>query len=309
MTTLFPGASVTVYGTAVAAIVEKYLKIPTAPENTSSTVEMTMLMLQGKSHLATNNAPNAGYIMKNAPPWPADANKIYRGLTFGAYESQDQWLVRADSPINSFSDLKGKKGMVDRVGEPAFEDLWPIILETYGVAKKDFTATPDLSIPNQATALKENRTDVIMFYGAAPVPQVVELSQTVPIRLLSHTDAGLKTVLSKLSWVAAPHTIKAGTYKGQDKDVLTLKFFLGVCVRKDVPDDLVYAIAKTLDEHIAELQATHASFKTWTMKDLANSPYGPYHAGAYKYYTEKGLLTQESIDKHKAFLQQIGQDK
>ncbi len=309
LTTLFPGSSITVYGTAVAAIIEKYLKIPCAPENTASTVEMTMLMLQGKSHLATNNSPNAGYIMKNAAPWPADANKVYRGLTFGGYETLNQFLVRADSPIKTFADLKGKKGMVDRQGEPAFADVWPAVLEAYGTDKKDFTATPDLNIGSQATAIKENRTDVIMFYGAPPVPQINELSQTVPIRLLSHTDAGLKTVIGKLPWVASPHTMKAGTYKGQDADVLTLKFFLGVGVRSDVPDDLVYAMAKAIDEHIEELKATHASFKTWTMKDLANSPYGPYHAGAYKYYMEKGYLTQESIDKHKAFLKQVGMDK
>jgi TRAP transporter TAXI family solute receptor len=270
---------------------------------------MTMLMLQGKSQLATNNSPNAGYILKNAAPWPADANKVYRGLTFGGYESQNQWMVRADSPIKTFADLKGKKGMVDRQGEPAFADVWPAVLAAYGVDKKDFTATPDLNIASQATALKENRTDIIMFYGAAPVPNIVELTQSTPVRLVSHTPEGIKKVLSSLPWVANPHTIKAGTYKGQDADAIELKFFLGVGVRSDVPESLVYQMAKAIDEHIDELKATHASFKTWTIQDLANSPYGPYHAGAYKYYTEKGYLTQESIDKHKEFLKQIGMDK
>lgn len=309
LTTLFPGSSITVYGTAVAATIEKHLKIPCAPENTASTMEMTMLMLKGSSQLATNNAPNSAYIMKNAPPWPSNGSKLFRGLTFGCYETLNQWLVRGDSSINSFSDLKGKRIMAARQGEVTFEDVWNAVLEVYGVPKKEATVMPELGIGNQATAIKEGRADVIMFYGAAPVPQIVELQQSVPIRLLSHTDAGLKATLGKFVWTARPHTIKAGTYKDQDKDVLTFKFNLGVGVRSDVPDDMVYAIAKTLDENFEEFKAAHAFFKNWTMKELANYPYAPYHAGAYKYYMEKGYLTKESIDQHNAFLKQIGESK
>ena len=52
----------------------------------------------------------------------------------------------------------------------------------------------------------------------------------------------------------------------------------------------------------------HKAFGEWTIEGLVNKPYCPYHAGAFKYYTEKGLLTDESIAKHKSLLSQIGQE-
>lgn len=306
LTTLFPGSTVTVYGTGIAAIIEKYLKIPTAPENTSSTVEATMLVFQGKSQLATSNAPNCGFAMRNTAPWPADSSKILRAITF-AYETHNHWTVRADSAINTFEDLKGKRVMCKREGEASFEDVWRATLEAYGLSEKTVTIMPELGLGNQTTALKEGRADCIMHYGTAPVPGIVELATTTPVRVISHNAAKLDAVFKKLPWINWPYTIPAGTYKGQDKDALVLAHALGIIIRKDVPDDLVYAIVKAIDEHIADLNAVHPAFKKWTIKDLANNPFAPYHAGAYKYYMEKGYLTPQSIEQNKAMLAVIGE--
>lgn len=307
MTTHFPGASITVYGTALAALLEKQLKIPTAPENTSSTLEATALMLKGDSHLATTASAAAGYAMRNEAPYPAGSSKVLRGLTFGGYETHCHWTLLAASAIKTFGDLKGKRLMCERKGDAIFEDVWPAYLAAYGMTRKDVTVSPELGIPNQVTALKEGRTDAAMHYGAAAVPAIVELTMSHPVRLLSLSKATQKAVLDSLPWVAEPHTIPAGSYKGQDADALTIKFNMGVIVRKDVPDDLVYAMAKAIHENIGELRAAHASFKTWTIEQMANSPFCPYHAGALKYYSEKKLLTPESIEKHKALLATIGE--
>lgn len=266
-----------------------------------------MILLQGKSQLGTTSAVNGNSILKNEKPWPANSSKVMRGITFGGYKGVAHWVVLAKSNINTFADLKGKKVMAVREGEPSYEDMWRAAITAYGMTEKDIVAVPELGLANQTIALKEGRTDAFMVMTGVPTAALMELANTNPIRLLSHTEAGAKAAIGKLPWMARPDTIPAGTYKGQDKDVIALMVNLGISARAELPESLVYAIAKALDENIGELKAVHQSFAKWTMKDLANSPYLPYHAGALKYYMEKGLLTPESIEKHKSLLAMTGE--
>lgn len=303
------GTTIGVYATGVAKVIETYMKIPTSPEGTTGVLEGTALLIKGQSHLAITNSPGAGYALRNQAPFPPDSSKILRGLLVGGYFSQGHWVTLASSDIGTFKDFKGKRLMCARAGEPVFEDIWRATIECHGMTEKDVVIMPELGVANQNTALKEKRADAALMYGKAPVPGLLELQSSNAIRIMSYGDAERQCCGGKLPWIPLPSTIPAGTYKDQDKDLSVLGFAMGVTVRKDLPDDMVYAIAKTIDENLAELKAIHPSFKTWTMKELANDPFVPYHAGAYKYYKEKGYLTQESMEKQKSLLDAIGEKR
>jgi hypothetical protein len=55
-------------------------------------------------------------------------------------------------------------------------------------------------------------------------------------------------------------------------------------------DQVAYNIVKTIFEHKAEWEAVHKSAAEVTLADQkqANSPV-PFHPGAIKYFTEKGM--------------------
>jgi len=232
-----------------------------------------------------------------------------RGLVFGGYETHCQWTTLKSSGIKTFEDIKGKRALCVREGDDIFVDVWPAYLKVNGMTKDDITAMPELGLKNQGTALKEGRGDVGMHYGAAPVPKIVELNTTHPIEQLSLTPETQKALLDTLPWIALPHTIKAGTYKGVEHDTLTIKFTMPHIVRAELPDSLVYDMAQALDRNLHELRAIHPAFKNWTIEAMANNPYCAYHAGAFKYFTDKGILTPESIEMHKEFLAAIGAKK
>jgi hypothetical protein len=84
---------------------------------------------------------------------------------------------------------------------------------------------------------------------------------------------------------------------------------MGVRVRKDVPNSMVYEMAKAIHENLAELTVIHPAFKRWTPEMLANGPFVPYHPGALKYYQDAGLITPESLAKHKELLLQSHQNE
>ena len=106
--------------------------------------------------------------------------------------------------------------------------------------------------------------------------------------LLSVTaDEAKKVDGGRNLWV--PYTIKAGTYPGQTKDVVTVAQPNFLAVNDDVSEEHVYKLTKSIYENLAFLQAIHGATKVMSLKAaLAGLPV-PLHPGAAKYYKEAGL--------------------
>jgi TRAP transporter TAXI family solute receptor len=83
-------------------------------------------------------------------------------------------------------------------------------------------------------------------------------------------------------------TIPKGIYNGIDEDVAALGYTLTVFANKNVSEDLVYQLAKMVDENIAELYDSVAAMKGIKGKDLFMDVGVPYHPGAAKYMKEMG---------------------
>jgi uncharacterized protein len=302
------GSSMAVYSTGVAKIIENYLKIPTAPQACSGSMEAAMVMVKGSAQFAGCSGAEVIYATLDKAPFPKGTSDIMRGLFFGAYMAENTFTVRADSGINSIKDLKGKRVMCYRPGQAMYEDNWRATLEAYGMTEKDIIVMPALDIANAAQALKEGRTDAAFHTSMTPAPGYLETDNSHPLKVLPLTDEAIQHVMKKCAWTG-PYLVHKGAFKGQATDAKIITTHSGIAVRKDLPDDLVYAICKAVDEHISEIQAIHPGFKNWTMKEMANSPYGIYHAGALKYFQDKNLLDKESLDIHKDYLTKAGRDK
>ncbi|HQJ94561.1 MAG TPA: TAXI family TRAP transporter solute-binding subunit, partial [Syntrophorhabdaceae bacterium] len=58
---------------------------------------------------------------------------------------------------------------------------------------------------------------------------------------------------------------------------------------KDMDDKLAYDITKTIFEHLKELAAIHKEALNINLKDGGSNKAVPYHAGAAKFFKEKGI--------------------
>ena len=86
-----------------------------------------------------------------------------------------------------------------------------------------------------------------------------------------------------------PFTIPAGTYPGQDADVMTVAQPNLLATTADVSEENVYLITKTIYENLPFLQAIHPATKAMAVeKAIAGLPL-PLHPGALRYYEEVGL--------------------
>jgi TRAP-type uncharacterized transport system substrate-binding protein len=83
----------------------------------------------------------------------------------------------------------------------------------------------------------------------------------------------------------------------------------GIVLTKELPADFVYTMTKTLFEHMDEIQTVHNSLKSLTKDTIATGLFVPLHAGAFRYYKEKGLIPANMERFHKDLLAKMKQSE
>ena len=84
--------------------------------------------------------------------------------------------------------------------------------------------------------------------------------------------------------------IPAGSYHGIDHDTVTYAVKATVVASASASDEMVYDYCKVVFEHLDELKASHAAFKTLDPKEMMKGLTAPLHPGAEKYFKEQGWL-------------------
>ena len=109
-------------------------------------------------------------------------------------------------------------------------------------------------------------------------------------------DDAVKSGFYKALPFYKPMTIPAGTYK----DVGVCKSFQDatfLTVHKDIPDELVYKVASLLwsEEGMKEMTTRKKTFKSMTMENNFKGASVPLHAGAVKFWEEKGVKVPDAL--------------
>ena len=84
--------------------------------------------------------------------------------------------------------------------------------------------------------------------------------------------------------------IPAGTYSGQDEDVVTVGLWTTVFCNASLDDDTAYDIVKSIMESKESLVKAHSFFGDLAPENVVDSCLAPLHPGAEKYYKEVGVL-------------------
>lgn len=194
------------------------------------------------------------------------------------------FVVRADSAIESFSDLEGRTMLIGKgsFGAREAENYFKL----FGLEGKVQLANAELGSAVQA--LKNRRIDGFATSGSYPAPNVVEAAAGTGIKLLSMSDEQLaQTKRTRL-------LIPAGTYSGVDYPVTTTSLPVIAYTTSAMSDDIAYQLTKVFWEQKEKMAAANAWWGGVT-PELLNNVYGKLHPGALRYYEEQGIAVPESI--------------
>jgi TRAP transporter TAXI family solute receptor len=197
-------------------------------------------------------------------------------------------VVRADGPIKSFKDLKGKR---ISLGEPESGTLVDAkaVLSGFKLSEADLKANyMKLSLATQGLA--DGTMDGFFQIGGWPIAAISDLAATIPIRLLS-IPADVVQRLQKSRVFFTADKIPAGTYSGIAEDTATLGIGADWVATQRLSDDLAYALVRTLwhpsTRHL--LDTGHPIGKRIFLAKAVDGLGVPLHPGAMRYYKEIGL--------------------
>jgi TRAP transporter TAXI family solute receptor len=141
-----------------------------------------------------------------------------------------------------------------------------------------------------AEALQNGQVAGISTPAGVPVGALTQLFAAAGnrMRLLTFTEEQIARANGDTNlWT--PFPIPAGTYPGQDYDVMTIGQPNFLAVNADVPEDHVYLFTKTVYENLAFLQAIHPATNEMSLETALNGLPMPLHPGALRFYREVGL--------------------
>ena len=96
-------------------------------------------------------------------------------------------------------------------------------------------------------------------------------------------------MIERLGPAYRPMKVPAGTFKGQDKEFLTVATPMIVIARDDLPAEAVYLFTKTILDNYKDVKAIHSLAEDWNLDNTLESPGLPFHEGAVKVFKEKGV--------------------
>lgn len=227
----------------------------------------------------------------NLPQDPVEYSDL-RSMGY-LYGAPAQLVVRADSDINSAYDLEGMRVAVGNAGSGAAASaerffrhigVWPNFKPTF------------MGYSAAASAFQDGKIDAFWVLVGYPNRSVIEASVQVKIKLV---DVGVDAEKSGFydAFAYAPTTIPAGTYGKGMPETKTFQDSTILSVNKDISQDLVYTIMKTLwsKEGMEAMVTAKKTFDEMTLENGFKGASVPLHPGAVKFWKEQGKVIPERL--------------
>jgi len=208
---------------------------------------------------------------------------------FPAYTWEIGPMVPANSPINTFRELLGKRVATGPVGS-GVELTWRQTLEAIGL-KDDAFGRVQRSAPAQGfNGMAAGSLDAFFWGTAHPAGVVMEKAATGSLKFVSIDKADLAKIAERFPYYHAGE-LRPNTYKGQPLAVNWVGGSTHFWVHGTVNETLVYTIVKTLWENRELIRKSHAS-QQYLDEDLVRQQAAllPFHPGAARYFKEVGIL-------------------
>jgi len=274
------------FGTALIKIwQEKIPEVTFTLEATQGFIDNARKMFAGVGELGVVPADEALKILGNAPPYNTSGYKVYAVLPLLPL-TYFHVLVPADSPINSFSDLNGKRvniltrgSLTEKLAGQIFNVLGINIVPTY--------------LPHTEAAIALSKGEIDAAATTTFASQYKELALTMKLKVLSLSNAEVDKLKRALPYLSFKEFDFGTQYEGSGKALVPVSWTL-IVARADLPEDFVYRLIKTVYENLGNLTAIYPATKELTPELLLESPL-PLHPGVIRYYSERGIRVPEEL--------------
>lgn len=198
-------------------------------------------------------------------------------------------VARADAGIKKFSDIKGKRVNIGNPGSGQ-RGTMEVLMNALGWTKADFALTSELKAAEQSKALCDNKIDVMIYTVGHPSGSIKEATTSCDSVLVEVSGPEVDKLVADNSFYRKA-TIPGGMYSGSPDDTLTFGVGATFVSSSEVPENVVYAVVKSVFENFSTFQKLHPAFAVLKKEEMIKDGLSaPLHPGAAKYYKEAGLM-------------------
>ena len=172
-------------------------------------------------------------------------------------------VARADAGITNFQDLQGKRVNVGNPGSGQ-RGTMEVLMGALGWSMDDFSLASELKSAEQSQALCDNKIDAMVFTVGHPSGSIQEATTACDSVLVNVTGGEVDQLV-------------------EDNDYY----------RKatDVDEEVVYQIVKAVFDNFDDFKGLHPAFANLKEEEMiADGLSAPLHAGAERYYKERGWM-------------------
>ena len=246
-----------------------------------------------KANIETMEAGDAqlGFVQSDVMAYAYNGTSLFEGApvegfsTVAALYMEQVQIVTLDPSIQTVADLAGKNVSIGAAGSGVYFNALDI-LAAYDLTVEDITPTFE-DFGNSVESLQDGKIDAAFIVAGAPTTAVTSLATSKDVYLVSLDDAHIDTLKAACPYYDKS-VIAADTY-GMPSDVTTVAVGAVVIANDSVAEDDVYNFVSTIFENVDTITNAHAKGAELNLEFAASVTAVPYHAGAAKYFTEKGL--------------------
>ena len=238
----------------------------------------------------------SGFVQSDVAYWGYTGTGIYEGrpkvetlrAIANLYPESFHLVARKGSGIKTIRDLKGKRMSLDEPGSGTLVDA-RLILSAYGMTEKDIKAEY-LKPQQSADKLKDGALDAFFSVSGWPQGAISELAATTGIDLVPIDGPEAEKLIKQYTFFSADE-IPDGAYKNV-AGVKTVSVNAIWATTSKLPEALIYGVTAALWNPNTRklLDSGHAKGKTIKLETAVDGLGIPLHAGAEKFYKEKGLI-------------------
>ena len=274
---------------AYGSVLRQYIKNNANVDATVVSTDGSKANIQGIDagdyQLATVQSDVMAYAWAGTQSFAADGSINSFRVIGGLYAEAVQ-LITMDPEIKSVADLKGKAVSIGAPGSGVYFNAMDV-LTAAGLTLDDIQPQY-LSFGDSTDGLKDGKIQAAFIVAGAPTPAITELCTTNSAYLVP-IDGDIAATLMADSPYYTAYTIPAGTYNGQTEDVTTVTVKATLIVSADASEADVYAITAAIFDNIDAIAVEHAKGAELSLENATTGMAAPFHAGAAKYFAEKGI--------------------
>ncbi len=280
------GTSGTYY--AFGGVLGQYIKNNAGIDVTVVSTDGSKANIQGIAsgdyQLATVQSDVMAYAWAGTRSFEKDGKVDSFRVVGGLYAEAVQ-LVTMDPAIKSVADLKGKAVSIGAPNSGVYFNAMDV-LGAAGLTESDIQPQY-LSFGDSADGLKDGKIDAAFIVAGAPTAAISELCATNSAYLVP-IDGAVAQKLMQDSPYYTSYEIPANTYTGQTEAVTTVTVKATLIVSASASEDDVYALTKAIFDNVTAITAENGKGAELSVENATSGMTAPFHAGAAKYFAEKG---------------------